>query len=105
MHNFKKMQKLFLKRFQGKPCTDTLKLTADNFLMSLKVAFTIFSYRIRDASFAKGPHTGRDSAMRRGFLPVLKSRQICSLQSFIEKFITFQLLESYTFHIDQSFLL
>ena len=42
--------------------------------------------------------------MRRDFL-VLKSRQICSLQSFIENIITFQLLESYTFHIYQSFLL
>ncbi len=43
-------------------------------------------------------HRGRDSAMRRDFV-VLKSRQICSLQSFIEKFITFQLLESYIIFI------
>ncbi len=46
-------------------------------------------------------HTGRDSAMRRDFL-VLKSRQIHYLQSFIEKFITFQLLEPSTFHIYQT---
>ena len=39
--------------------------------------------------------------MRRDFL-VLKSRQIRSLQSFIEKFITFQLLEPSTFHIYQT---
>ena len=36
--------------------------------------------------------------MWRDFL-VLISRQICSSQSFIEKLITFHLLESYTFHI------
>ena len=47
---------------------------------------------------SRSTHTGRDSATQGDFL-VLKSQQICSLQSFIEKFITFhdQLLESYIF--------
>ncbi len=40
--------------------------------------------------------TGRDLAMRRYFL-VFTSRQICSLDNFIENFITFRLLDSSTF--------
>ncbi len=41
-------------------------------------------------------HTGRDLAMRRDFL-VFTSRQICSLDNFIENFITFPLLDSLLF--------
>ena len=42
--------------------------------------------------------------MRRDFL-VFKSRQICSLENFIENFLTLQQQDSSTFHIRQSFLL
>ena len=43
----------------------------------------------------RAAHTGCDSAMRRDFL-VFKSREICSSETFIKSFITFQLLDSST---------
>ncbi len=46
----------------------------------------------------------RDSAMRCDYL-VFKSRQICYLENLFENFITFQLLDSSTFHIYQCLLL
>ena len=45
---------------------------------------------VRDSEL-RPTHTGRDEAMRRDFL-LFKSRKICSLESFIESFITFQQL-------------
>ena len=70
----------------------------------LRLSHNLIFFRIKIWPHTVRPtHTGRHSAMRRDSL-VFKSRQICSLDSFIENSITFQLLQSATFHIYQSFL-
>ena len=51
-----------------------------------------------------GAYIKWNGPMRRDFL-VFKSRQICCLENFIENFITFQLLDSSTVHIYETFLL